>query len=74
MSPGTQISNIATNKGQESKNLIIEKDRDELGIDKRLTKRVLKTLLTRDTKKQQANITSSKRPSKLENFKISYFS
>ena len=26
------------------------------------------------TKKQQANITSSKRPSKLENFEISYFS
>ena len=43
------------------------KDRDEPGTDKRLTKRVLKTLLTHDT--QRSNKQTSHHPNARKNYK-----
>jgi len=43
---------------RETRNLVIDKDKDVLVKEDRSTKRILKTLLTQHIKEQQANITS----------------
>ena len=62
------------NLSRETKNLIVEKDKSvpEKEID--LLTYFKDFAHSQHTKKQQANITSTKSPSKLENFENSYFS
>ena len=50
---------------RESRNLIIEKDRDEPETDKRLTKHVLKILLTHYTKSHNKQTSHQAKPIKL---------
>ena len=64
---------------RESKNLIIGKDRDEPEIDKRLTKRILKILLTHTTKSSNRqtshhrNARQNWKTLKIHNFSITKF-
>ena len=62
------------NLSRETKNLIVEKDKDVSGKENQPTNAFKDFAHSQHTKKQQTNITSSKRPSKLENFENSYFS
>ena len=62
------------NLSRETKNLIVEKDKDVSGKENQPTNAFKDFAHSQHTKKQQANITSSKSLSKLENFENAHFS